>query len=226
MESIRSSGEAARTQIVPARPTEPDGFLPARAHASTSRRLRSLPTKGARRRAGADAVVAGLDGLARRLKGAVEPVQQVAQATQDAGKAVAATAERAAHAPPEIAREVRKELQAMTSGLGRFVALGAALAVAVLFALALLSAAAVEALDGALGEPFGALLVGLAYAVAAGLFVAALRRAKEAMKAEREKHARHRKEEVRHVVEPVTDAAREGGTSGTPRGTSREPYGM
>lgn len=91
-------------------------------------------------------------------------------------------------------------------GLARTLAYAAALGLAGLFALGLLTAAAVEALDHALGEPWGALLVGLAY-VAAGLAVFVAMRRAEARAAEAQaRNASTLKEDVAHVVAPVVDA--------------------
>lgn len=137
---------------------------------------------------------------------AAEPVKDAATAAIDAGKAVAETAERAAHAPKDVAREVRLELEAWTQGLARMAALGAAAALVGLFALALLTLFAVEGLDAVLGEPWGALVVGLAYALGAALLVHALLRAKAHAEAERALHKEHRQDDVAYVAEPVRDA--------------------
>ena len=156
-----------------------------------------------------DALVLGLDAMSGRLRKASKPVKAAAQDAADATVAVAQTAQRAAHAPQDVAFEVRRELEAWSAGLGRMAAWGGLLGVLGLFALALLTAAAVEGLDRLFGEPVGALVVGLLYAVGALVALRALRAALREAKAERALHAEHRREVLREVGAPVRELAAE-----------------
>lgn len=177
-----------------ARPSPP----PALRNVQTSTLRAISEARDALRRAGRAALHA--------LKAPVRPIENAAQTAADATHAVAETAQRAADVSKDVAREVRAELDAWSRGVARTLVYEGALALAGLFALVLLTSAAVDALDGALGEPWGAVLVGLAYVLAAAGAWLAMRKSRETAKAQRAEHASRLGEDVAHVVEPMVEA--------------------
>lgn len=127
-------------------------------------------------------------------------VQDAKGAVQEKAAAVAHTAARAAATPAEVAREVRKELDAWTRGFAKSAAWGALLAVLALFALTFVSVGVASLLNRGLGAPWGTLLVGLAYVLGAAGAFAALRKTRRETTREVERHAQHAREDVSDLL--------------------------
>lgn len=124
---------------------------------------------------------AGLDAAYRTARGTTVAVAQTAQnateAVKDGAQAVQDTASLATEIPGAVATRVRAELEEWWARASRQSAIAAVVGVLGVFALVTLTMGATVWLNRQLGDPYGTLLVALAFAVATGVAVSFLRRA-------------------------------------------------
>lgn len=133
------------------------------------------------------AAAAGLQAALAAARGVEAVKDTVVERTQQVGEAAA----KVGAAPVEIAREIRREIDAWWSGASRSLALGAALGVTTLFALVITSIALVVLLNERLGDPWGTLAVGGLYLLASALAFARIRATKQQARAKMQEHQQH-----------------------------------
>jgi hypothetical protein len=163
---------------------------------------------------GKDNARAAIDRGVRRAQRAT---RHAAERTRESAEAVAETSRRAVAAPPRIGRDLREALSAWAGGFAKGIALYAAAGAIALVALVVLTVGFVVGLDLLLGRPWGAFLVGAAYALAA---VAAALAARNAIrKGQRTAQARveDARREARAIVQPLRRLSRPGRSRPAPR---------
>lgn len=154
-----------------------------------------------------DAARAGLDATWAAARGtqrsAVAAKDAVAEKAHDAGDAMS----RVAHVPADVAREVRLELDAWSRGLLKRIASGIAVGALALVALIVITVGVVALLNRFVGDPYGTLIVGAIYVVAAFVGVAWMARVAGDAEAEAETHNAHAQAAV--TLDPPEEVVRE-----------------
>lgn len=157
-----------------------------------------------------DAARVGLDAAFAAAQGAQAGTRAVKENVAQRAGAVGDAAAQIAHVPADVAREVRKELEAWSSGVAKTLAGAAMVGVLGLFALVIVSVGAVVLLNRTLGDPYGTLAVGAVYLLAALLGVVWMVRSKRAAAREVELHGEHARDAV--SLDPPAEVVAERGT--------------
>ncbi|HET6404198.1 MAG TPA: hypothetical protein VFH78_06085 [Candidatus Thermoplasmatota archaeon] len=131
-----------------------------------------------------DAARVGLEASLAAARGTHFAAAHAKQAVSERADAASDAAAKVAHAPAEVAREVRKELDAWWRGVAKTLAGAVVVGVLGLFALIIVTMGAVVLLNALLGDPYGTLAVGALYLVGALLGVRWMKRSKKETQAE------------------------------------------
>lgn len=151
-------------------------------------------------RVGLDAAWAAARGT---RKGAVVAKEAIAEKTGAAGDVVS----KVGHVPADVAREVRLELDAWSRGMLKRIAGGVAVGALALVALIVITVGVVALLNELVGDPYGTLIVGALYVVAAFAGIAWMARAAGKAEAIAEAHNAHAQAAV--SLEPPEEVVRE-----------------